>query len=146
MNPDIERQIAEQAKAEELRREKLRKNCFGEEFYLPKRKAKYRNVRTEYTSIQGFTRTYDSKKEADYAAQLDNAIKAKLARWWIPQPSFPLPGGVTYRADFLVCYVGTDQIFDDNVRVVDVKGRDTQASKNKRKQVAALYGIKIEVV
>lgn len=143
MNPDIERQIAERAKAEELRREKLRKNCFGEEFYLPKRKAKYRNVRTEYTSIQGFTRTYDSKKEADYAVQLDNAIKAKLARWWIPQPSFPLPGGVTYRADFLVC--GFKRTHND-VHVIDVKGRDTQASINKRKQVLALYGITVEIV
>ena len=100
---------------------------------------KYRNTPTIYKSIQGFERRYDSKKEADFAAKLDGEISLRLVLWWLPQPSIPLPGGVIYRADFLVCDSG------GRVGFIDVKGRDTQASKNKRKQVFALFGIKVEL-
>ena len=95
---------------------------------------KYRNTPTIYKSIQGFERRYDSKKEAAFAFGLDHT-----EGWWIPQVPFPLPGGVTYRADFM--HVGAD----GKPRFYDVKGRDTQASINKRKQVFALYGITVEL-
>lgn len=105
--------------------------------------SKYRNRRTVYRSIQGFERTYDSKKEADFAANLDHQLRAGLIGWWLPQPSFPLPGGVTYRADFLIMnmVLRIPQFYD-------VKGgaRDTQASINKRKQVKDLFGIDVEIV
>lgn len=101
--------------------------------------AKYRNKKTEYTSIQGFTRVYDSKREARYAAELDAEIDAGICQWWLPQVRIPLPGGVTYVADFLVRRC-------TGVTFVDVKGKDTQASINKRKQAKALFGITVEVV
>lgn len=101
--------------------------------------SKYRNKKTVYKSIQGFERRYDSKKEAAYAADLDKLIRAKDVLWWLPQVSIPLPGGVVYRADFLVHR-------NRGVEFVDVKGRDTQASINKRKQVKALFGIYVRIV
>ena len=101
---------------------------------------KYRNVATIYKSVQGFERRYDSKKEAEQAAKFDNLLKIGMIAWWLPQISVPLPGGVIYRADFLVCWTKT------GLQWFDVKGRDTQASINKRKQVKALYGISVEIV
>lgn len=101
--------------------------------------AKYRNQKTVYKSSQGVERCYDSKREARYAAQLDAEIAAGLVAWWLPQPRIPLPGGVTYVADFLIHRT-------TGIAFVDVKGKDTQASINKRKQVRALYGITVEVI
>ena len=106
---------------------------------LTEKPRKFHNTPTVYKSTQGFERRYDSKKEADFAAKLDGEISLRLVLWWLPQPSIPLPGGVIYRADFLVCDSG------GRVGFIDVKGRDTQASKNKRKQVFALFGIKVEL-
>ena len=107
---------------------------------LTEKPRKYRNTPTIYKSIQGFERRYDSKKEATHAAHLDHLIKCGPVSWWLPQVSIPLPGGVIYRADFLVMWRASGPSF------VDVKGRDTQASINKRKQVKALYGITVEIV
>ena len=101
---------------------------------LTEKPRKFHNSPTIYNSIQGFERRYDSKKEAAFAFGLDHT-----EGWWIPQVPFPLPGGVTYRADFM--HVGAD----GKPRFYDVKGRDTQASINKRKQVFALYGITVEL-
>lgn len=103
----------------------------------PKR-SKYGAVKTVYRSIQGFERTYDSKREAAFAAELDLRIKAGDVAWWLPQVPIPLPGGVTYRADFMVMLTV--------LRFYDVKGFDTPASILKRKQVKALFGIDVEIV
>lgn len=105
----------------------------------PKR-SKYSNVRTEYESDQGFVRTYDSKGEADHAAKLDYGIRAALIKWWLPQVTIPLPGGVKYRADFMVAWA------DGRITFQDFKGADTQDSINKRKQVLQFFGIDVEIV
>jgi hypothetical protein len=104
---------------------------------------KYNAKRTEYTSPLNGTRTYDSKAEAAYAAKLDIDRAAGIIDWWLPQVPIRLPGGVTYRADFLVNHWADG---GDDLEFVDVKGRDTAMSKLKRKQVADLYGIEIKVV
>lgn len=101
--------------------------------------SKYRNHKTAYRSTQGFERVYDSKREARYAADLDLLLAQKLILWWLPQVRMPLPGGVVYVVDFQVCEQAT-------ISFIDVKGKDTQASINKRKQVKALYGIDVEVM
>ena len=129
LGADAVRQIAEA-----LSREQQRLDA------SPAKPRKYRNTPTIYKSIQGFERRYDSKKEATHAAHLDHLIKCGPVSWWLPQVSIPLPGGVIYRADFLVMWRASGPSF------VDVKGRDTQASINKRKQVKALYGITVEIV
>ena len=101
---------------------------------------KYHNKRTAYKSSQGFERVYDSAKEASFAANLDRYIAAREIRIWLPQVAFPLPGGVTYRCDFMTI----DR--ESRVCFYDVKGRDTQTSINKRKQVLAIFGVHVEIV
>lgn len=104
---------------------------------------KYRNVPTEYKSVQGFVRKYDSKREAEYAALLDTQ---RDVLWWLPQVRIPLPGGVVYVLDFLVCRrrYATPRMID--LEFIDVKGFMTPASKAKIKQVKALYDIDVEIV
>lgn len=103
---------------------------------LAAKPSKYRNVRTPYRSKAGVDRTYDSAKEARYAMMLDADDRVLV---WLPQIHIGLPGSVRYVVDFLVIYR------DGRIRWVDVKGRDTQASKNKRKQVEAIYRITVEL-
>lgn len=95
---------------------------------------------------------FASKAEARYYCELKLLVKAGRVLWFIRQPSFDLPGGVKYRADFLVVerrmvgdYPGSTET-DTVVRVIDVKGHRTQMYKLKRKQVEAIYGITIEEV
>lgn len=104
------------------------------------RRNKYGAKRTEYKSLLGFTRIYDSMAEARYAASLDADVKIGLVRYWLPQVPFPLPGGVKYVADFMVIQTL------GSIQFIDVKGRDTQASINKRKQVKALFGVDITII
>ncbi len=70
----------------------------GVEIELPKKPAKYRNVRTEYRGVK-----YDSKAEAERAEQLDYLKRCAYVKWWIGQPKFHLgcPENV-YVADFFV--------------------------------------------
>ena len=118
----------------------LCKRCGEHRLVTPQPKpSKYRNVKTAYKSVQGFERVYDSKREAAYADFLDRLRTAGAVKWWLPQVRLPLPGGVVYVADFVVDY-------GERVAFIDVKGRDTQASINKRKQVTACYGIEVEII
>jgi hypothetical protein len=124
LGPDAQRQIAEQLRGQ------------PEAAVV----GKYRNRRTAYKSVQGFERAYDSALEARQAALYDYGIERGLIKLWLPQVPFPLPGGVTYRADFMLV------LADGRVKFIDCKGRDTQASINKRKQVFALFGVEVEIV
>lgn len=99
------------------------------------KKSKYNNEKTEYNGIK-----YDSKLEASYAVHLDMAKKHGLIGYWLRQVPFELPGGVRYRVDFLV--VGGPE----GIRYVDVKGRETDLFKLKKKQVESLYPVEIEIV
>lgn len=101
---------------------------------------KYGAERTPYRSRQGFERVYDSKKEANQAMYLDGLIRSGSLKWWLPQVPIPLPGGVKYIADFLIGWS------DGTVTFRDTKGKMTQASKNKIKQVKAMFGIDVEIV
>lgn len=105
-----------------------------------KKPAKYRNVRTPYTSPLIGPRTYDSRKEADFAATLDQWRAAGLISFWLPQqPRWPLPGGSVHVVDFMT-------VSDGKVAYYEVKGRDLAAGKMKRKMVEALFGVEIIVV
>lgn len=83
---------------------------------------------------------FDSKKEAGRYQELKLAQSGGAVKWFIRQPSFDLPGGVKYRADFLIVWV------DGRVTVEDVKGMKTAMYKLKKKQVEALYPIEIREV
>ena len=101
---------------------------------------KYGAKRTAYTNYAQVTRTYDSKKEAEYAASLDMLRRAGHISYWLPQVRIALPGGVSYVADFFIMHA------DGTVQWIDVKGRDTPLSASKRKIVRAIYGIDVEIV
>ncbi|MEW6234731.1 MAG: DUF1064 domain-containing protein [Candidatus Omnitrophota bacterium] len=97
---------------------------------------KYRAVRTEYGG-----RRYDSKKEAAFAAKLDLLLRAGEIKFWIPQVSMPVGANnsTRYVADFLVGYP------DGGFRLIDVKGKDTPMSRQKRKTIRENYGIEVEL-
>lgn len=59
---------------------------------------------------------------------------------FLMQVPFHLPGGIVYKLDFLVFWEGWDS---GNITWEDVKGMKTAVYKIKKKQVEALYGIKI---
>ena len=95
-------------------------------------KSKYNSIRTVVDGI-----TFHSKKEAKHYAELK--INPDVL-FFLRQVPFGLPGNTSYRADFLIFYK------DGSYKVVDVKGYATQIYRLKKKQVEALYPIKIEEV
>lgn len=107
-----------------------------------KKPSKYRNRRTVVDGI-----SFDSKKEADYYAQLELERRAGSVLLFVRQPSFLLEGGVVYRADFLVIRtsgIGSQWTFFE---VIDVKGCRTRSYLNKKKQFEARYApVKIREV
>jgi len=75
------------------------------------------------TSVNGIL--FPSKAEARRFHDLCILLHAKEVRWFVRQPSFDLPGGIKYRADFLV-------VWDDGrVEVEDVKGFRTRNSTSR---------------
>lgn len=103
-----------------------------------KRRNKYNARRTEYNG-----RVYDSAHEAEVAQQMDFRLRAGDIRGWIPQVEFALPGGVKYRADFVV--LRNDGRYD----VVDAKSDATRKDKTyriKRRQMKEVLGIEIREV
>lgn len=99
---------------------------------------KYKAVRTPYNGV-----TYDSKAEAEYAAQLDMemASRQKYVSWWVRQVTFALgcPENA-YRVDFLVMTPGYDRVGGNfHIHAVDVKGCETPKFK-KDKKLWAKYG------
>jgi len=99
------------------------------------KESKYKAVRTGH---------YASKKEARYADTLELQRKAGEIAFWLEQVPFRLPGDVIYRLDFVTFY----RILEGQwqVEFVEVKGKDLQLGRTKRKIVEDLYGIKITVV
>jgi hypothetical protein len=108
------------------------------EMTKPKKKSKYNNVRTEVDGIK-----FPSKKQAAYYQKLKLARETGELGYFLMEVPFKLPGGVTYRADFIEFWKHGDGY---KVVVTDVKGMLTSVYKLKKKQVEALYGIKINEV
>ena len=100
-----------------------------------KKRNKYHAIKTVVDGI-----TFDSKKEADYYCELKLRVLAGEIRYFLMQVPIRLPGGVKYRVDFLEFHA------DGTEHYVDVKGHETKVFRMKKKQVEALYPIKIEVV
>lgn len=105
-----------------------------------KRRSKFRNQKQ--VGHDGVL--YHSKLEARYANELLLQRKVGVVRWYIRQVPFLLPGGVTYRTDFLVVREDPDYIPPlPRIEVIDCKGYMTRESLNKMKQVKELYGITV---
>ena len=102
---------------------------------LPQLRHKFNAQRTEYAG-----RRYPSKKQANYAQELDLRVKANEVLFYLEEVPFRLPGGVVYRADFIEFWVNGE------VHIVDTKGYRTQDYIAKKRMVEALYPVKIEEV
>ncbi len=83
---------------------------------------------------------FPSKKEARWYETLKLRVVAGEVVFFLRQVPFHLPGGVTYRLDFLEFWS------DGTVHCVDVKGMRTKDFIMKKKMVENLYPIEIEVV
>ena len=98
-----------------------------------RRRSKYNAAPTEYKGVR-----FASRREAAYCAELDVLKAVGDVAYYLRQVPIHLPGGVTYRVDYVIFYA------DGQVRYVDVKGHRTAIYKLKKKQVEALYPITIE--
>lgn len=109
----------------------------GFQFSGHQRKSKYGNKETDYSG-----RRYDSKKEAERAAELDVLQRSGVVRNWQAQPKFHFEHNgqkiCTYIADFRVEYP------DGRVEIEDVKGVKTGVYSIKKKLMKAFYGIEIK--
>lgn len=82
---------------------------------------------------------FDSKLEMDCYHRLKILRAAGAIRYFTRRPVFQLPGGVKHVVDFMVVIAGREPIFGD------AKGYDYPTGKLKRKQVADLYGVDIQL-
>lgn len=95
---------------------------------------KYKNQPTVVDGIR-----FDSKKEARYFEQLKLRQAAGEVWFFLRQVPIYLPGGTRYVVDFLV-------FFKDRHRLeefVDVKGRETQVFRLKKREVEHHYPFRI---
>lgn len=102
---------------------------------MPFRKSKYKSIHTKIDDIN-----FGSKLEGRYYTHLKNLQSKGVVTFFLLQVPFRLPGGVKYLLDFMVFYA------DGNIEYVDVKGVITAIYKLKKKQVEALYPIKIKEI
>jgi hypothetical protein len=104
--------------------------------------------RTKFGNVRVFLdgEWYDSKLEYDFHQVLKLRQRRGEIAYIKRQVRFLLEGGVKYWADYEA--VLTPQ-YAAQVgycsEVWDAKGKDTQASKNKRKQVLARYGVEVRL-
>jgi len=92
---------------------------------------------------------FDSKLEGQRYVHLRNMAAVGAVKWFVRQVRFDLPGGIKYRADFLVVW----STLHDHLRpagelvtVEDCKGFMTRLSQTKILQVEELYGIRIRII
>jgi hypothetical protein len=101
-------------------------------------KPKRRKYGNEPTWVDG--RRFDSKAEARRYEELRRLQAAGEILWFCLQPTFILPGGIEYRADFIVCRK------EGAVAVEDVKGGQATKTKEyrlKKRLMEDRYGIEI---
>lgn len=98
---------------------------------------KYHNHPTTVDGIR-----FDSKKEARYYEQL--LIRKKLGEvsYFLMQVPLRLPGGSKYVVDFVTFFTDPGKQPD----YVDVKGRETQVFRLKKREVEHHYPIRIRCV
>lgn len=93
------------------------------------RRRKYSNRPAEEDGLR-----FDSQKELRRYRELKLLRAAgEVIQFLTHTPTFRLPGGVTYTADFLVWWA------DGRVEIEDTKGVRTEAYRNKKRQVEELY-------
>lgn len=99
------------------------------------KKNKWNNTPTVRDGIR-----FDSKKEADFYAQLKLEQAAGDVLFFLMQVPVRLPDGEKLRIDFQVFYV------DGTARFIDVKGRATRDWLTKKAWAESIYPFEIETV
>ncbi|MGY8872191.1 MAG: DUF1064 domain-containing protein [Pseudomonadales bacterium] len=84
--------------------------------------------------------TFDSKAEGARYSLNKLRIQQRQLSYQLLQVPFRLPGGIKYIVDFVEFHP------DGSYLYIDVKGKVTQMFKTKKKQVEALYPVKIVCV
>lgn len=97
--------------------------------------SKYKAIPTYVDGLR-----FPSKLEARYYSQLKLRLLAHDIKYFLRQVPFDLPGKIKYYCDFMVVEL------DGSIRYIDTKGVETATFKLKKKQVEALYPVKIEIV
>jgi hypothetical protein len=124
--------MTERMSVEEFKRRGLKANKFGAK-----------------TIVEDGMR-FESKLEARRYLYWKNLWQMKAIAWFTRQVPFYLPGGIIWRADFLVVwdqYAAPRHTGDDElVTVEDCKGVVTRVAINKIKQVEAIYGFKVQII
>ncbi len=114
------------------------KALYGSKNVGASRPQKYHNTKTEYGGV-----VYHSKKEAVKAQELDLMVKAGEISFYLRQVPFDLPGGITYRADFLTYrrfpYPDDRAPWVWKIKVIEVKGIWTPEAKLKLKLFREKY-------
>jgi hypothetical protein len=119
--------------------------------------AEFRKLKTGRAQVKGAKTTiengwkFQSKLEARRYRYWLNMWQLRQIAWFTRQVPFYLPGGIIWRADFLVvmnCMVEeqVDGENPDNLVVEDCKGHLTEVSRNKIKQVEDIYGFKVQII
>jgi len=104
--------------------------------FLDKSKKHKLKMGNQFKKVDGIT--FQSKKEANFYKCLLTLRRVGDIRRIHRQVIFDLPGGTTYRVDFMIIKP------DGCIKYVDVKGHRTAMFIMKKKQVEALYKIVIE--
>lgn len=105
--------------------------------------SKYSNQRKLYNG-----QSYHSKKEAQYALELDLRVKAKDIKSWDRQVKISLDVNGYHITNYYIDFVITHN--DNSLEYVEVKGFETETWRLKWKLFEALYGnqpnVKLTVV
>jgi hypothetical protein len=96
---------------------------------------KFHAVMTEAAGIK-----FASKKEARYYLELVCRQKAGEIKFFLMQVPFRLPGKTIHRVDFMIVRP------DMTIEFIEVKGKDLQLGRIKRRQVEEIFGVEIKVV
>lgn len=95
---------------------------------------KYHNHPTTVDGIR-----FDSKREARYYEQLKIRVAAGEVAYFLRQVPLYLPGGTRYVVDFVLFYADPEH----SPEYVDVKGRETQVFRMKKREVEHHFPIRI---
>lgn len=101
-------------------------------------KIKRNKFNASKTEVDGFK--FDSKKEARYYSELKLRVRSGEVLFFLRQVPLHLSGNTRYVCDFVEFHT------DETIHFIDVKGRETDMFKMKKRQVEDLYPIEIEVV
>lgn len=89
---------------------------------------------------------FPSILEKNYYVILKHLQKTGEVLFFLRQVPFNLPGGITYRLDFMVFYAPKNENLGGSIEFIETKGYMTADARIKIAQTEDIYGIKIKIV